>query len=352
MVIPLVLVLYLFSHFLLNPYDPEWYYIEGESEIFESILFLIAYCAIITEISLWVSRVLNKWIPWDKSAALRAIVQVLALIGLIFIVYFGINLAFLVWIPIDRSNGLALEDKIDLWQSLIISINTAIFISAVHTGYFLIKNWRDSMMKAAELQLKAEKLERIASQAELESLRMQLDPHFLFNNFSTLSELVVEDQAIAIKFIDNLSLVYRYMLSNIRKNVVSLKEELTFVESYFYLIHERMGAKVQLHINIDKELSQQFYVAPISLQLLVENAVKHNRASKECPLVIDIYIDGNFVIVENNIQPLVVSIPSSKVGLSNIDDRYRLLSEAKVIVEQTEVYFKVKLPLLLNRQAK
>jgi sensor histidine kinase YesM len=347
-VIPLVFVLYMFSHYLLNPYDTDWYRMDDQ-DLYESILLLLLYCTVITEISLWLSRVLNKWIPWDKSAGKRAIVQVFLLIFLIFIVYFIINIGYLLIIPRESHDVIDLEAKIDLWQSLIISINTGIFISAIHTGYFLLTNWRKSMMDAAELKVKAEKLERIASQAELESLKMQLDPHFLFNNFSTLSELVIEDQKIAVKFIEHLSLVYRYMLSNIRKNVVCLKDELRFVDSYFYLIQERMGNKVRLDVEVSLEVQQHYYVAPISLQLLVENAVKHNRVSKEKPLVIKIVIEEKYVIVSNNIQELVVALPSSRVGLSNIVERYRLLTDERIEIIKTNTEFIVKLPLLENQ---
>nr|WP_255669540.1 histidine kinase [Myroides oncorhynchi] len=303
----------------------------------------------ITEVSLQLSKVLNKFLPWDKLPVMRVVVQFVLLILFIFIIYFAINFVYIYLSPYESFDIIDLEAKIDIWQSLIISFNTGIFISAIHTGYFLINNWKKSMVDAADLKLKAEQLERIASQAELESLKMQLDPHFLFNNFSTLSELVVEDQGLAVKFIDNLSLVYRYMLSNVRKNTVSLLEELTFVESYFYLIKERMGTKVVLNINVLEEIKKNFFVAPIAIQLLVENAVKHNSVSKDHPLIIDIYVDGNYVVVSNNIQELVVNLPSSKVGLTNIKERYRLLSKHKVVIEKTESNFMVKLPLLINK---
>lgn len=349
-VIPAVLVLYLFSHFLLNPYDPEWYTTIDEDGFLQSGIMILVYCTLISEISLRLSHALNKVLPWTKSAAWRVIVQLVLLILSIFIVYCLLNIAYLVWIPYEPGEILDLEAKIDIWQSLLISINTGIFISVIHTGYFLIKNWKNSMMDAAELKLKAEQLERIASQAELETLKMQLDPHFLFNNFSTLSELVLEDQKVAVKFIDHLALVYRYMLSNVRKNTISLKEEISFVESYFYLIKERMGRKVELIIDIPEVVQNTHAVAPIALQLLVENAVKHNTASKEHPLIIHIEVVNEYVVVRNNLQKLVVELPSSKVGLDNIIDRYRLLSQLDVQISSTTEEFLVKLPLLAIRE--
>ncbi len=345
-VIPIVILLYLFSHFLLNPYDAHWYAEISELELIQTVVMLLVYCTVITEISLWLSTVLNKCIPWDHRPGLRVVIQVLSLIVFIFIVYFVLHLFFIIISPIQHGEGIPLDLKIDIWQSLIISINTGIFISTVHTGYFLISNWRTSMMDAAELRLRTEKLERIASQAELESLKMQLDPHFLFNNFSTLSELVIEDQSLAAKFLEHLALVYRYMLSNVRKNVVSLEEELNFLESYFYLIQERMGYKVILEVKVPLDVAQNFYIAPIALQLLVENAVKHNKASKELPLVIQIFIEDKTVVVRNNIRPLGAILPSSKVGLRNIIDRYKLLSDSRVKIHSNEQYFEVWLPLL------
>lgn len=351
-VIPIVFLLYIFSHYILNPYDVHWHGNITDQELIESLVLLLLYCTVITEVSLWLSRVLNRWIPWDRKAGLRAIVQLFSLIILIFLVYFFLNFLYILCMPISQDQTISLDVKIDIWQSLIISINTGIFISAVHTGYFLIKNWKTSMMDAAELRIKTEQLQRIASQAELESLKMQLDPHFLFNNFSTLSELVIEDQELAAKFLEHLSLVYRYMLSNVRKNVVSLEDEICFVDSYFYLIHERMGNKVELSVEISSEIAKNFYIAPIALQLLVENAVKHNKVSKENPLYIRIYLQDNYVIVSNNIQELAVIMPSPKVGLRNIIDRYRLLSNKQVEVIKTKADFTVKLPLLDNAAKK
>jgi len=349
-VIPAVFVLYLFSHFLLNPYDPEWYTSIDADRFWQSGIMILVYCTLISEISLRLSHALNKVLPWTKYATWRVVVQLVLLILFIFLVYCILNIAYLVWIPYAPGEILDLEAKIDIWQSLLISINTGIFISVIHTGYFLIKNWKNSMMDAAELKLKAEQLERIASQAELETLKMQLDPHFLFNNFSTLSELVIEDQQVAVKFIDHLALVYRYMLSNVRKNSISLKEEISFVESYFYLIKERMGRKVELIIDIPESVQNTQAVAPIALQLLVENAVKHNTASKEHPLIIHIEVVNQYVVVRNNLQKLVVELPSSKVGLDNIVDRYRLLSQLDVEITSTTEEFIVKLPLLAVRE--
>ncbi|WP_158960786.1 sensor histidine kinase [Myroides fluvii] len=351
-VIPAVFVLYLFSHFLLNPYDPEWYTTVDVEGFWQTGIMILVYCTLISEISLRLSHVLNKILPWTKYATWRVVVQLVLLILFIFIVYCILNVAYLFCLPDEPGEILDLEAKIDIWQSLLISINTGIFISVIHTGYFLIKNWKNSMMDAAELKLKAEQLERIASQAELETLKMQLDPHFLFNNFSTLSELVIEDQQVAIKFIDNLALVYRYMLSNARKNTISLKEEISFVESYFYLIKERMGRKVELKIEIPEVVQNTQAVAPIALQLLVENAVKHNTASKEHPLTIHIKVVDQYVVVRNNLQKLMVELPSSKVGLDNIVDRYRLLSKLDVEITSTTESFIVKLPLLASRERK
>ena len=348
-VIPAVFILYLFSHFLLNPYDPEWYTTIDEPGLWQSGIMVLVYCTLISEVSLRLSHVLNAILPWNRYAAWRVIVQLLLLILCIFAIYCLVNIIYLVWIPYEPGEIFDLEAKIDIWQSLLISINTGIFISVIHTGYFLIKNWKNSMMDAAELKIKAEQFERIASQAELETLKMQLDPHFLFNNFSTLSELVIEDQQVAVKFIDKLALVYRYMLSNVRKNSISLKEEISFVESYFYLIKERMGRKVDLVIAIDDKVQNKHAVAPIALQLLVENAVKHNTASKEHPLIIRIEVIDQYVVVRNNLQKLAVELPSAKVGLDNIIDRYRLLSKLDVQITSNESEFLVKLPLLTIR---
>jgi LytS/YehU family sensor histidine kinase len=181
----------------------------------------------------------------------------------------------------------------------------------------------------------------------LQSLKLQLDPHFMFNNFSTLSELISEDRALAQAFIEHLSKVYRYMILNIHYNTISVQKELKFIQSYIYLITIRHGKNVVIDIDVpDAALEKQ--LPPITLQLLIENAIKHNIASESQPLYVSITVDhGQRLVVVNNLQRITGgSIHSSQLGLKNIRERYRLVSGQLPEIHVSDDTFRVLLPLL------
>ncbi|HKP32506.1 MAG TPA: histidine kinase, partial [Chitinophagaceae bacterium] len=169
--------------------------------------------------------------------------------------------------------------------TLIIMI-CVVFITHVYETVFLVK-------QAESDQLKNEQLERSRAEAELEALKNQVDPHFIFNSLNTLSHLIDERPAKAKQFNDNLAEVYRYILQNKARDLVLLKEELEFVNHYFLLLKIRFGNAVQLNISIDENAAEQFLIPPISLQVLVENAIKHNEFSEAHPLRIDIHCEND-----------------------------------------------------------
>lgn len=201
------------------------------------------------------------------------------------------------------------------------------------------------MDKLKKTQLEAEQLKKISIEAQFEALRNQINPHFLFNCFNALSTLVYKDAETSAKFIDQLSTVYRYLLYNQEKKIVSLKEELEFIDSYLYLLEIRFGENISIKkkINYDDE---KFYVAPAVLQMLIENAIKHNIVSRKKPLEISLSVANNFIIVSNTLQPKEVKEESTHLGLKNIQSRYEFLSDRKVEIENTESRFIVKIPLL------
>lgn len=152
-----------------------------------------------------------------------------------------------------------------------------------------------------------------AAQMQLEVLKSQIDPHFMFNNFSILSELIVEDTALAEKFLDNLSKVYRYVIQNLKRDTVSIEEEIAFLHSYIYLI--KMRYEDAVCINIDETLKQiDGQIPPVCLQLLVENAIKHNRASARHPLSIRVFREENDIVVENDLRPIASDFESTGIG--------------------------------------
>lgn len=206
------------------------------------------------------------------------------------------------------------------------------------TGRAFLVNWRESAVEAE--RLKKEKME-----AQYNSLRSQVNPHFLFNSLNALTNLVYQDQDKAVKFIKQLSTVYRYVLNTRDKELVPLTEELEFLHSYLFLQQIRFGEKLKLQV----ELNGEGFVAPLVLQMLVENAIKHNIIADEQPLTIRVYSENYLIVVENNLQKK--SIPSEEstgAGLENIKRRYLFLSSVPVKVEAGDTVFKVSIPVIVN----
>jgi sensor histidine kinase YesM len=219
------------------------------------------------------------------------------------------------------------------WYSVIITL----VISVVLHGRAFLINWKQSAVIAEQL-----KKENIA--ARYESLKNQVNPHFLFNSLNALSNLVYEDQDKAVKFIKQLSEVYRYVLDTREKEIVPLAAELEFLKSYIFLQQIRFGEKLKISMDVNPD---NWFIAPLALQMLIENAIKHNVVSEADPLNVVILIQENYLEVSNNIQKKSsMGEPSSGIGLENIRKRYEFLTTRPVVIQQDGKYFKVKLPLI------
>lgn len=192
------------------------------------------------------------------------------------------------------------------------------------------------------LQLDNDRQKEINLQTSLSSLKSQVDPHFLFNNFSILSDLIEENPADAHNFLNDLSDVYRYKLVNLNSDVVSVKDELKMLHSYVELVQTRFGEAVQ----VEFPQGAKGKVPPLALQLLVENAIKHNAHSLKQPLIIHIEVDGHHLTVRNEIQPLSSEIKSTGLGITNLSERYRLIANKGIEVINNHKEFAVKIPLL------
>jgi two-component system, LytTR family, sensor kinase len=196
-----------------------------------------------------------------------------------------------------------------------------------------------------------EKLEQLTIQHEFETLKSQVNPHFLFNCFNTLSSLISEDPKQAENFLNEFSKVYRYLLRNNEDGISTLEKELKFIESYFQLLRTRHGEAVQMNLEIDKKYLN--YLLPsLSLQLLVENAVKHNVLSKAHPLIIDVFTTtGNKLVVSNNLQLRTVKAASNRIGLENIKTKYELLDHPGFHILEDGNSFSVVLPLIWDKSS-
>jgi sensor histidine kinase YesM len=190
------------------------------------------------------------------------------------------------------------------------------------------------------------KLQKENLQSQFEVLKQQVNPHFLFNSLNVLTSLIKADPDLAETFTEKLSKVYRYVLENKEKDLVSLSTEMDFLKAYLFLINIRFSGKIHVKIDIDNQYVE-YKVLPIAVQMLIENAIKHNTYSKAQPLNIIISVDENHnLIVSNNLKMRETIMASTGVGLENISRRYALISDKTPSFKKTEEYFIAKLPLL------
>ena len=220
------------------------------------------------------------------------------------------------------------------------SIFTFIVLLIIHIIY-LYKWYQES-------RVKEQKIIAGTASAKFESLKNQIDPHFLFNSLNVLSSLIEENPENAQRFTTSLSKVYRYVLEQKDKELVSIEEELSFAKTYMNLLKMRFENSLTYEIPVE-ELNPEAKVVPLSLQLLLENTVKHNVVSEQRPLHVKIYIENNCLIIENNLQKKEVLSYGRGVGLQNIVERYAIITKRKVAIEQTENIFRVQLPILTKQ---
>jgi sensor histidine kinase YesM len=202
---------------------------------------------------------------------------------------------------------------------------------------FVILLWQTSLRR--EQKLREENLV-----FQNETLKSQVNPHFLFNSLNTISSLIKTQPEAAERFINNLSSVYRYIIENGQRNTVPLQSELDFITGYYNLHRVRDEEKILLQI--DAPDADKYKLLPVSLQILLENAIKHNIATRENQLKISIYIEDQFIVVKNNLQRKATQLKSTMTGLKNLAERVRLASKRNLIIQETNDHFIVKLPLL------
>lgn len=210
----------------------------------------------------------------------------------------------------------------------------------VHIVMRIIVLVKESREKEAE----NERLRNASLNTELQLLKQQLNPHFFFNSLNSLSSVVRENPELARHYIHHLSKVYRYALASDEKSIVSLGEELDAIHSYIELLKMRFEENIRIKINIPEE-TRQVILPHLSLQPLLENAAKHNRATSKEPLEIVLYIEEGTLVIKNNKQSPNSKVTSSGLGLSNLNERYRILFKQSIEIESTEEFFSVKLPL-------
>lgn len=313
------------------------FFVSGPIENFQSFLFYLlwSFLVVITQWtgSVLINHLLDRKIKWIDQPVLRSI------LGIIILVVYSVAAFMLVkylmffikyrTIPSDTWSFAA-------WSSLLtvlISFNISLIFTAI--GFF--KAWKRAVVNAENL-----KVEMMAYRYE--SLRNQINPHFLFNSFNVLSDLVYTDQAMAVKFINQLSDLFRYVLDSRDKELVPLAEELNFMQSYIYLLKTRFEDKLDL--KIDLEAAPDEHLVPMTLQLLVENAVKHNEVSEAFPLEISIRKVRDYLEVENSLRVKMVGEDSKNTGLKNVIQQFSYFTDRPIEIIDSGEKFLVRIPIL------
>lgn len=223
--------------------------------------------------------------------------------------------------------------------------NQALTILALIAAYYLcVSNQVQENLK--KVVVDSQILEKENISARFIALKNQISPHFLFNNLSVLASLVESHPEKSSEFIHQLSTAYRYILQQAELHQISLKDEILFLETYTFLLRTRFREKVIIEVKLSTRDLEFYSLIPLTLQLLIENAVKHNTMSLVNPLIISIYIDNEMLIVSNPLQIRTLSEPTTQLGLKNIINRYHLLLNRQVIIEKTTQNFVVKIPLI------
>lgn len=339
-------VMYYLISYLLHPYARHWegYFNQPVNMIVAEWVFSLLFCLAISEISIRINKWLNKWLPWTGPAVYRAMLQTtLQILCVVFIILFQIFIFF----PDDFSlENQSLQDMLGFWNWISASIIIGLIISTINTGNYLIESWKKTATDAAEYKLRAAEHKQAAAEAELQALKLQIDPHFVFNNLSVLSELILEDQQLGYAYAENFSKVYRYLLVNSKKDLISVEDELKFLNAYIFLIKHRLGNGVRFEINIDEQYLN-LHMLPLTLQLLIENALKHNKTNRNNPLCIQVFsTEDEELVVKNTLIPLQNQAYSSGIGLHNIIDRYKLLTNKSPRIAEGDHVYEVVIPLI------
>jgi two-component system, LytTR family, sensor kinase len=277
---------------------------------------------------------LNLKLPWERNPVKRILIQLpLTLVFSSITIYYSMLLfnKYVCEFPAEA------KDKF-VMVAVIIGMLVSIILLSIEIGAQFFGNWKRSLVEV-------EKYKTESLQAQLQNLKDQINPHFMFNNLSVLSSLVYKDQDKAVDFINQLAKVYRYVLDSRNSELLTLREELLFMESYLYLLQIRFDTSLKIDMEID-EPSKNLMLPPLALQMLIENAIKHNEVSEEFPLKIQVKIVNNKIEVSNNLQLRRNPEVSCKTGLKNIKERYKYFSDNQVEIEETKTKFIVRLPLL------
>ncbi len=277
--------------------------------------------------------VLWKKFPWEKHP-FKHLFWEIGLVAFYVMLISSLSYWFLIIAqPVDQ--GFEVSATVSLGITLIVTY----LITSVHEAWFFYTQWNISLYKAKNL-------EKENLQSQYETLKSQINPHFLFNTLNTITNLIEEEPEVAVRYVSKTADFLRTILSLKDKEVIRVEEEIHLIKDFYDLQMQRFGDNLKLLIDVKKEnLSKK--IPPLALQMLFENAIKHNIISIEKPLIITIKDHGlDYLEIRNNLQKKTVFAQSNGIGLNNIENRYGFLSDKRIEIIQNEAFFSVRLPLL------
>ncbi len=312
------------------------YYVWDKLEVIgdfpsESIVYTFLFLVFTWEFFRGMNHYLDKIIPFSGRFLFRLNVQLF--LGAIYMLTVNRMLFSVAGKYLDGSMSVMFT-----MSTYAVFVTLSFLINSIFVGKHFFEEWKKSI-------LNAERLEKEKAQVQFDNLKNQLNPHFLFNSLSSLHSLIFDNPTLASDYVNNLSRVYRYVLKNESQSVVSIREELDFIGHFIFLLNTRFGSAIQIQTNVSEMVLDQG-IAPVSLQILLENCIKHNSIEAENPLEIDIYSSDNYLTVSNTRHPKNLVTASNKQGLDNLEKLYSFLSVHPVLIKMTDEKFSVSIPLI------
>lgn len=315
--------------FIFSGFSLDFLHNEGFRKLLLSVISTMAIWLGIRKIVviLW-----NKY-PWELHPYKHLVYEIVLVSAYtILVVYLGYMITF-------HTSFVDASPYMPMHQSIISTLLITFLITSLHEAWFFYTQWNISLVKA-------QALEKENIQSQYQTLKSQINPHFLFNTLNTLSSLIEDDPPKAVNYVEKTADFMRSLLDMKDKEIISLRQETAIIETFYMLQKARFGDNLQLTIELPLEVFHK-QLPPLALQMLLENAIKHNIISSEKPLNIRIFLsDHNYLTIINNLQKKEQKAAGSGIGLQNIKNRYGFLTDQPVIISETHHEFSVKLPLL------
>ncbi|TAE21062.1 MAG: histidine kinase [Cytophagales bacterium] len=287
------------------------------------------------------NRYLNQKLPFETGVLRRFFVQAGSCLAVMLIIHTSLIIRFETYYTDYFPSEIAKAIKVASYfldVFMVVGVNTAYF------GFYFFEKWKKNLVEKETWAKEKAMLQQERINAQYENLINQLNPHFLFNSLSSLDSLIDDNPSLARQFLGQLAKVYRYVLQHKDKELVSLETELTFVKNYVSLLETRFGGTFQLYCTIDSDALER-QIVPVTLQILIENAIKHNSISEVTPLRVSLTSRDGYLEVSNPVQRKTQIATSNGQGLQNLRQLYSFLSSKEVVIESGEV-FTVRVPLL------